>query len=91
MIHIVMVMAVATACLLFSYYYLYANAPAWPPGGVSANHGLAAARHWRRLRSACTSLMAYLGFGASAEATRVDLKGWLTGALLGGALFVALV
>jgi cytochrome c oxidase subunit I+III len=33
MIHIVLVIAVATTCLLFSYFYLYARAPIWPPPG----------------------------------------------------------
>jgi cytochrome c oxidase subunit I+III len=33
MAHIVLVVAVATACLVVSYYYLEAGATAWPPAG----------------------------------------------------------
>jgi cytochrome c oxidase subunit I+III len=34
MAHVVLVVAVATACLVMSYYYLRAGAPAWPPAGT---------------------------------------------------------
>ena len=33
MIHIVIVIAVATACLVMSYYYLRAGTAVWPPAG----------------------------------------------------------
>ena len=58
MAHIVLVIFVSTACLVFSYFYLRANAPAWPPAGVSrpelllpglatlATLSCAAAAHW---------------------------------------------
>jgi cytochrome c oxidase subunit I+III len=58
MAHIVVVILVASACLVFSYFYLRASSPAWPPAGYSrpdlllpglatlAAVACAAAAHW---------------------------------------------
>jgi heme/copper-type cytochrome/quinol oxidase subunit 3 len=35
MVHIVIVIAVATACLVMSYYYLRAGTAVWPPAGYA--------------------------------------------------------
>jgi cytochrome c oxidase subunit III len=88
MIHIVAVMAVATACLLSSYYYLYANAPVWPPQGFG-NHGLLLPSLATLALGVC-SLLAYLALRAIRAGAQAGLKLWLTGALLAGIAFVAL-
>ena len=86
MLHIVMVMAVATACLLFSYYYLRGNSPVWPPADVAQPElllpGLAT------VALVLTSVLAWLALRAIRQGSQGGLKLWLTGALLCGVAFV---
>jgi cytochrome c oxidase subunit I+III len=88
MIHIVLVMAVATICLVFSYFYLHANAPVWPPDGYS-DHGLLQPT-LATLALGVGSLFAYLALRAIRRGSQTGLKVWLTGAAVGAGLFVTL-
>jgi cytochrome c oxidase subunit I+III len=89
MIHIVLVMLVATVCLVFSYFYLYANAPAWPPEGYR-QPGLLLPGLATLALGAC-GVMAYLALRGIRRGAQAQLKLWLTGALLCGGLFLGLV
>jgi heme/copper-type cytochrome/quinol oxidase subunit 3 len=40
MLHVILVVAVATACLVMSYFYLRAGAAAWPPAGFAVPDAL---------------------------------------------------
>jgi cytochrome c oxidase subunit 3 len=88
MIHIVLVMAVATICLLFSYFYLHANAPAWPPDGYNG-HGLLLPT-LATFALGVGSLLAYLALRAIRRGLQAHLKLWLTGAVICVGLFAAL-
>ena len=88
MIHIVMVMAVSTACLIFSYYYLHGSAPAWPPDGYSRPSWLLPGLATAAL--AVAGLLAYLALRSIRRGDVGGLKLWLSGALIAGGLFIAL-
>jgi heme/copper-type cytochrome/quinol oxidase subunit 3 len=88
MIHIVMVMAVATACLIFSYYYLRSNALAWPPVEVARPDLLLPSLATAAL-VAC-GVLAYLAQRAIRQGSQGGLKLWLTGAFIFGGLFLVL-
>jgi heme/copper-type cytochrome/quinol oxidase subunit 3 len=89
MIHIVLVMAVSTACLIFSYYYLHASAPAWPPDGYGHPSWLLPGLATGAL--AVSGLLAYLALRSIRRGKQWQLKLWLTVALLCGGLYIALV
>ncbi|MCC7372167.1 MAG: cbb3-type cytochrome c oxidase subunit I [Chloroflexi bacterium] len=86
MIHIVLVMAVATACLIFSYYYLHSKAPAWPPAGYDRPELLLPSLATGAL--ALGGGMTYLALRAIRAGSQGGLRGWLTGALLAGGAFL---
>jgi heme/copper-type cytochrome/quinol oxidase subunit 3 len=88
MIHIVMVMAVATVCLIFSYYYLHAKAPVWPPEGHDRPDLLLSGLATLALAAGAGS--AFMALRAIRNGAQGRLRLWLTAALLCGGAFVAL-
>jgi cytochrome c oxidase subunit 3 len=88
MIHIVLVMAVATSCLIYCYYYLHTNASVWPPAGYGPHDLLLPSLATLALLG-CVG-MAYLALRAVRAGSQGGLKLWLAGALAGAGLFITL-
>jgi cytochrome c oxidase subunit I+III len=89
MIHIVLVIAVATTCLLFCYFFLHAKASVWPPPGN-------ALPELRPMSWAAIALVGAAGAtGLALRAIRADSQGWLRAwlacAVLASGLFLATV
>ncbi len=86
MLHIVLVMIVASVCMIFSYYFTYANAAAWPPDGYSVpdlmQPGVAT------LSLVGCAVAANLALRSIRGGAQGQLRLWLTAALLLGGLFL---
>jgi cytochrome c oxidase subunit I+III len=89
MTHIIVVIAVATACLVFSYFYLRAGTPAWPPSGVAPPSpflpGLAT------LALFGSALSAWWAERSIRRGAQARLKAGLGGAAALGVAFLALI
>jgi cytochrome c oxidase subunit I+III len=89
MIHIVLVIAVATTCLLFSYFFLYAKAPIWPPNGQTLpDPGLMTLGV---MTLGLVGTGAYLALRAIRRGSQGGLRCWLAAAMLASGAFLGLI
>jgi cytochrome c oxidase subunit I+III len=89
MIHIMLVIAVATSCLVFSYLYLYARAPVWPPAGQALPDGTLMALSALALGVAAAT--SYLALRSIRQGFQRLLRAWLAAALACAGFFAVLL